>query len=202
VDTPNVVLERLEAGARLPVTTRTGRVVDESRPDILLAHTPTPLEPSSAPQTHQYWAAWQAVAPWDERAGLPLGTYRLRVTGRAWAGTARSWPWDTEPYEVLSEEFEVVPAAITVRVEGEALYASLVAPAHGWRLVDLDGDAAGDNPVPGPLTVVLETAEASEELVVEPVVEGSRSLLPVALPAGWISIEVTDPYGNRGAYGP
>ena len=31
------------------------------------------------------------------------------VTGQRYAGTASHWPWDSEPYEVISEPFEVVP---------------------------------------------------------------------------------------------
>ena len=56
--------------------TNSGRSVDETMPDVLLSHTPTPLEPFEAAQDHQWWAGWQTVAPTSangDRMGLPTG---------------------------------------------------------------------------------------------------------------------------------
>jgi neutral ceramidase len=198
VDAPKVVLEREEGGAWAPVTTPAGRIVDEGRHDILLAHTPTPLGPADAAQTHQWWAGWQAVGHWEDRASLPLGRYRLRVTGRRYTGEAATWPWDTAPYEVVGEAFELVPAAITVTEVAGELFASLVAPAVGYRLVAPGGDEGGDNPVVGPVAVEVDGPDGTEAHEVEPELADGRSRLAVALPEGWTEVRVTDGAGNVG----
>ncbi|MEQ1502736.1 MAG: neutral/alkaline non-lysosomal ceramidase N-terminal domain-containing protein [Myxococcota bacterium] len=200
VDAPEVVLERQDGDQWVAVTTPAGRRIDEGRHDILLAETPTPLYPSDAVQTHQWWAGWQAVGHWQDRAGMPLGTYRLRVTGHRYGGSAATWPWDGVPYELATEPFEVVPAAITVTVDDAvgALFASLPAPPHGFRLIALGGDESGDNPIPGPVTVEIETATGTTSDTVDPALSDTRSSLPVAVPADWVSVRVTDAYGNVG----
>ena len=52
VDLPHVVLERFEDEAWNPVTTFSGRVVTDTLPDIITAHTPDPLYPWDAAQSH------------------------------------------------------------------------------------------------------------------------------------------------------
>ena len=86
VDLPTVTLQRLEEDNWVTVTTRSGQAISESLPDILLAHTPDPLYPAEADQTHYWWATWQAVGPHHMRANLELGTYRLHVSWEALHG--------------------------------------------------------------------------------------------------------------------
>lgn len=218
VDSPSVVLERQSAGAWEAVRSRSGRVIDEGRHDILLAHTPTPLAPVDAEQTHQWWAAWQAVGHVHERTSLPLGQYRLRVSGQRYTGSAQTWPWDTEPYEVISEPFELVPATITIdeQAHGQGtLRLSLDAAAHGFRFVARGGNESGANPLEGPLEVRIEAPSGDQVLQIDPgpldvgglddatrgALEGS-SVIDVALPADLTAVQITDPHGNTGRYEP
>ncbi|MEQ1566164.1 MAG: neutral/alkaline non-lysosomal ceramidase N-terminal domain-containing protein [Myxococcota bacterium] len=198
VDSPEVVLERQEGSEWAAVTTAAGRRIDEGRHDIWLAHTPTPLYPVEGEQTHQWWAAWQAVSHWDDRAGLPLGTYRLRIAGHRYGGAAATWPWDTEPYTLTTDPFEVVPAEITVTPGDVAVHAALVAPPHGYRMIHLDGDYAGENPLVGPVTVEVQTPAGTTSSTVEPALDGTGSALPVVVPSDWTAVTVTDTFGNRG----
>jgi hypothetical protein len=117
-------------------------------PDILLTHTPTPLNPAETLQQHTWYAAWQAVGHVADRAGLPLGLYRLHVEGESYAGGSTSYPWAKEPYTVDSPAFEVVPATITLTRDGPDLLASLDAPARGYRHVAEGGHVRGTNPLP------------------------------------------------------
>lgn len=216
VDSPKVVLERELEGAWVPVLSRSGRVIDEGRHDILLAHTPTPLAPVDAVQTHQWWAAWQAVGHVHQRTSLPLGRYRLRVTGERYTGAASTWPWDTEPYEVISEPFELVPAAITIdeQAHGQGtLRLSLDAAVDGFRFVAIGGNAGGANPVEGPLQVIVEALSGDQVLQLDPSALdvggldeatrdalGGSSVIDVALPPDATAVQVTDPHGNTGRY--
>jgi neutral ceramidase len=198
VDSPHVVLEREEEGQWVAVTTPAGRLVDEGRHDILLGHTPTPLYPADAVQTHQWWAAWQAVSHWEDRTGLPLGRYRLHVTGQRYGGSATTWPWDGVPYDVVSEPFEVVPGELTVTLDGESLLVSMRAPEHGYRYVAPGGDEDGDNPIAGPATVQIDTGTGLEEQLITPEPADPWSRLAVTLPESWLSLTVTDAHGNTG----
>jgi hypothetical protein len=193
-----VVLERLDGQDWLPVTTAGGRVVDEAQPDVLLAWTPTPLGPADAVQTHQWWAAWQSVSHWQDRTGLPLGTYRLRVTGQRYGGVAAHWPWDGVPYEVESEAFELVPGQVTVTVDDLGLLASLAAPPHGYRLIHPEGSESGDNPLVGPVRVEVRAPSGDVDEVLDVTLEGTRSRLALALPPDWTAVTVIDAYGNIG----
>jgi neutral ceramidase len=197
VDSPRVVLERDEGAGFSEVLSASGRPITSDQADILVAWTPDPLYPVDGPQQHRWWAAWQAVGHVLDRAGLPLGTYRLRVTGVRWTGTEATWPWTTEPYEVVGAPFEVVAGALTVDVEG-GLTASLDAPADGFRLVALGGDDRGPNPLVGPVRVVVASATAPFDGDVVPEAYAGRSLLSVSLPDDWTRVDVTDAYGNTG----
>lgn len=199
VDAPHVVVERLDGGEWTAVTTAAGRPIDEAQPDVLLAWTPTPLAPADAEQTHQWWAAWQTVSHWDDRAGLPLGTYRLRVTGERYAGGAAHWPWGGEPYGLVSEAFALVPAAIAVTVDEAGVLASLPAPAHGYRLIHPLGSESGDNPLVGPVRLEVAALSGYVDEQLDPAIEGTRSRLAIALPPDWTRITVTDADGNTGA---
>ena len=202
VDTPRVHIERQQPdGSFAPLTRAAGRPIDESQHDILLSHTPTPLYPADAVQTHQWWAGWQAVGHWSDRTSLPLGTYRLRVEGVSYGGAAETWPWDTVPYEVVGDPFEIVPAEITVTEEGGTVYASLRAPEHGYRLIAMGGDFEGDNPVRGPVTVEIVAGDQTDTQQVDPTPSYARSALPVTIGAGyedWERIVVVDADGNEG----
>ncbi len=200
VDNPTVTIERKDGATWAPIKTRAGRTIDDAMPDILVAYTPHPLAPFTAPQDHMYWAGWQALDHVHDRAGLPLGTYRLHVAGTAYAGGSTTWPWNSESYELTSPEFEVVPAVLSVAFDGATLTASLPAPGDGFRLIDLDGRDRGDNPLVGPVTVSIQTLAGPVEEVVDPVVESNRSRLDVSVPIDATAITVTDAYGNTGTW--
>lgn len=201
VDLPRVVLEReQEDGSFAVVTLRSGRELDDRYTDLLTGHTPDPLFPSEAAQTHRWWTAWQAVGHLEDRASLPLGNYRLHVFGATWAGGDTTWPWTTTPYEVVGPTFEVVPADLRVDVEGSGAWVALPAPSTGWRLVDLDGHSTGDNPVNGELTVVVTTASGPQAPIVQAGTrEGARTKLPIDAAAA-VAITVTDAWGNTGTW--
>jgi hypothetical protein len=99
----------------------------------------------------------------------------------------------------VSEEFEVVPANVTVSVDPYGILASLKAPPHGYRLIDIDGSESGDNPLVGPITVHIEAPSGSSDQSVEATLEGTQSRLAVTVPADWTYVSVTDAYGNTGA---
>ncbi|MFZ5476450.1 MAG: neutral/alkaline non-lysosomal ceramidase N-terminal domain-containing protein [Myxococcota bacterium] len=201
VDYPQVTLQRRgEDGSWSDVLTAAGRPVSLG-PDILLAHTPDPLNPPEATQTHTWYAAWQAVGHVADRAGLPLGTYRLHVAGRSWAGGDATWPWTTEDYTVEGDPFEVVAGAVTVAVSGSDVVASLAGPSRGWRLVGMDGNARGDNPLPeDAATITLVMSDGSEQVVEATGTRGGGvTTFAGVLAEGVVSVRVTDLYGNEGS---
>ncbi len=198
VDAPRVVLERLEGGAWTEVTDAAGRPITEAMPDILLAHTPDPLYPYEDEQVHRWWAGWQAVSHFADRAGLPLGTYRLAVSGRRYTG-GEVWPFESAPYTVEGPAFELVPAAISIEAGDGGWWAWIQAPAEGWRLVDMDGDSRGANPLSGPVEVTWSIAGAdplTEEVEAE--TSEGRSWLELSPPAGATGLRISDAYGNAG----
>ncbi|MCB9777821.1 MAG: hypothetical protein H6742_04595 [Alphaproteobacteria bacterium] len=199
VDSPYVVLERKDGGDWVEVSTRSGRAVSSDRTDILTTWHPDPLYPADAIQTHTWWAGWQAVA-WggDDRAGLPLGTYRLRVFGETAADGATEWPWDSTPYELASAEFEVVPAEVTVSAGEGTISASIVAPTYGWRLVSMEGDSRGANPlVDATLTWELSDGSTVDDASVGESA-GGWTTFTTAAPDGAVAAVVTDAWGNEG----
>jgi len=202
VDFPRVALEREDGGSWAEVTTHSGRPVTDTLQDILLAHNPYPLYPHEDDQTHYWWAGWQAVSHVHDRAGLPEGTYRLKVTGQRYTGGDASWPWSTEPYEVVGESFEVVPAVVSVEAGEGGFHAWIQAPADGWRLVDMEGESRGVNPLRGELVLTWhfsgkKDVESSTEIV-EATIDGGRSWLAVTPPDGATALTVDDGYGNTG----
>lgn len=200
VDYPDVTLERFEDGAWETVLTGSGRPVSRG-PDILLAHTPDPLLPFETAQTHYWYAAWQAVGHVDDRAGLPLGTYRLKVTGRTYTGSSTTYPWESAEYTVEGPAFELTPAAVTVGVSGTDITATIPAPARGYRLVGLDGDYRGNNPLPDDMATLTFTYADGSTSTVEAVGvrSGGVTTFAGALLFGALRVEVTDIYGNTGA---
>lgn len=204
VDYPIVTLERMEDdGSFATVLTQSGRPL-RLGPDILLTHTPTPLYPPEAEQTHMWYAAWQAVGHIGERAGLPTGTYRLHVEGETWTGAGGVYPDAavTEPYTVDSAPFDVVPATITLTPEGGDLLASIDAPARGYRLVDLAGSSKGANPLPAGAVSCEATSGDGDVTVVNPAAanEGARTRLRGALNESVVTVTCTDVFGNVGSW--
>ena len=183
------------------VTSRSGRVVSEALPDILTGYTPDPLYPAEADQTHYWWATWQAVGPQHQRTSLPLGTYRLHVEGMRFIGGAETWPWPTEPYELSSSAFELLPGEITLQVDTDGLWVSLRSPEDGYRMVHIDGQSRGDNPVDGPLELSSFSVDGLiETLQLDPAApSGHRSWLDYKIPSETVSITVTDAAGNTGS---
>jgi neutral ceramidase len=205
VDFPIVTLERQQDdGSFATVTTGSGRPV-RLGPDILLAHTPSPLNPPEAEQTHYWYAAWQAVGHVADRTGLPLGTYRLHVEGSTWSGATGVYPdsMQTIPYTVDSPAFAVVPAAISLTKDGDDLLAWIEAPARGYRLVDLDGSSRGENPLPdGPVTCTATQLDGTSDTVEATAVrEGDRTrLVDMGADAGAVRVSCVDTYGNEGVW--
>lgn len=200
IDNPQVTIERQDGGGWVALTTPSGRLVDEGKPDIILGHTPLPLSPATAPQTHTYWAGWQPVNNSKNRMGLPLGTYRFHVTGTTYIGGNETYPWTGESYEVTSDAFEIVPADLDVAFDGITLTAAMHAPNRGYRLIHMDGDYRGDNPIQGPVEVHINAPSGDVNLNIDPVSENLRSTLSGDVPADATFIEVVDAQGNIGTW--
>lgn len=208
VDRPMVVLERQEGDAWVPVTTPGGHLVNSHGHDMIVTYTPQPLFPSEAPQQHYWWVVWQAVGHVRDRAGLPVGTYRLVVRGDRYVSGA-TYPWSTEAYEVIGDAFELVPAPLRVELSEDAaeLWVSLDAPVDGFRMIDVEGASRGPNPLRGDVTVRWLDADGAEisalTMPAGPPV-GGRTRLPASVtdrigpPEGTARIEVVDAWGNRG----
>jgi neutral ceramidase len=201
VDLPSVVLERREGDAWREVTTRSGRAVSDAWHDILVAHTPDPLAPATAAQTHSWWAGWQAVGHGEPRTGLPEGDYRLHVQGQRASSPGTSWPYETVPYEVISETFTVVPGALSVQLTGDELRVSIPGPARGFRHIAEGGNQRGNNPVDGhaiDLSWVLEGGELMNASLKGGHDGSGWSLFEVFQPEDAVALVVTDRWGNRG----
>jgi len=202
VDRTRVTLEReVSPGTFAPVTTPTGRVVNDDHVDFVIGHTPDPLFPASATQTHYYWVAWQPVAHIGDAAALPLGRYRLHIQGER--ATNTTYPYTTAPYELYSQEFEVLPAVITLdgRGDGEGFWMDLRGHPNGFRLIDLEGNSRGYNPVRGTLDVEWVFASGTlTEQVVAPDPVASRTWLRTPPGETVLRVTVTDPYGNTGSW--
>ena len=199
VDQPRIVLEREEDGVWVEVLSPSGRPVTEEGPEILLAHTPDPLYPSHSEQVHRYWAAWQAVGSVGERSSLPLGNYRLSITGMRYVGGSQTWPWASEPYSLSSEPFVLGPATIRVALAEGGFSLSLDGPALGWRMVNREGNSRGENPVEGVLELIWQSAEGTSSQEASAILQGEKSWLEVQVPADALSLTVRDAFGNEGS---
>jgi len=205
LDNPAVTIEVLgDDGTWSPLTSRSGRVITEGDHDVLLGYTPHPLAPWTELQEHRWWATWQAVGHVHDRLSLPLGTYRLKAVGQRFVGDENHWPFTTEPYEVVSDAFELVPAALSVEATADGLSLSMPAPALGYRLIDLDGTYAdndewsGDNPVRGEVTIEVDATDGSSSTVtLTPTLAGARSTVSLDLSSA-ARVRVTDEHGNVG----
>jgi neutral ceramidase len=203
VDFPRVSLQRQEGGEWVEVTTHAGRPITDTLPDIILAHTPDPLYPAETVQSHMWWAAWQAVDHHFDRMGLPEGTYRLAVSGQRYTGGDETWPWSTEPYEVTGDSFQVVPATISTAADEGGFWAWIQGPEDGWRLVDIEGESRGYNPLRGGVTVTWETTTGAitvQELSADELtLSGGRTWIPLSPPEPDATGTITDGYGNSGS---
>lgn len=200
VDYPDVTLERQVEGAWETVLTASGRPISRG-PEILLAHTPDPLLPFETAQTHYWYAAWQAVGPAGERTGLPTGTYRLKVVGRTYVGSSTTYPWESAEYVVEGPAFELVPATIAVGASGSDVTAYLPGAARGYRLIGLDGDYRGANPLPGDTATLVRHLAGGGTDTVEVVGTRSGGVTTFAgvLTEDVVRVEVFDADGNAGA---
>ena len=205
VDNPTVLLEYKDAaGNWIEVQTASGRTVDDTMPDILLTHTPTPLAPFESTQGHQWWAGWQTVAPTSpnsERMGLPVGEYRFHVYGHHFTGDESTYPWSAEEYDVTSTPFSIEPAEITlsIDVESDSVRASIQGPEWGYRLVDIDGSATGANPPLG-VTLTLHYADGSTATISDGTLDGQEILFSEIDLSNIDSIEATDVFNNQGVW--
>lgn len=202
VDWPVVTLEYLQDGTWVTVQTLSGRDVSMG-PDILLTETPDPLYPATDPQTFTWYAAWQAVGHVADRAGIPLGTYRLHVRGQSWSGGDTTWPWTTTPYEFTSAELEVVPAAITVTADASTgtVTGSLVGPERGYRLIGLDGALRGNNPLPddlGTISIAYRDGSSSASVPLTGTHGSGVTTFTGLELTDAVAVTVTDEYGNTG----
>ena len=182
--------------------TNSGRSVDETMPDVLLTHTPTPLEPFEDAQDHQWWAGWQTVAPtsanWD-RMGLPTGEYRFHVYGNHYVGSETSYPWTVEAYDVTSDSFIVEPAELTISLteDNNGILVSLVGPEWGYRLLDIDGSSNGNNPPMG-LEVTLTFEDGTTEVRTDATLFEQQLLLSNVDTTQLTNITAIDVFGNQG----
>jgi hypothetical protein len=201
VDYPVVTLEKqAEDGSWAEVLTHAGRPTSLG-PDILLTTTPTPQAPATSYNEHHWYAAWQAVGHDLDRTGVEEGTYRLHVLGRTYAGGATTWPWPMSDYEVFSPTFVVTPAVIRVARSGtNDVQAYFQGPERGYRLIGLDGNYHGANPIPGDSATVTCTDSAGDST--SAAVTGTRSggvtTFAGADPGNCAVLTVTDVYGNEG----
>jgi hypothetical protein len=182
------------------VRSHAGRIINEDHHDIAIGHTPDPLFPATDEQRHYWWAIWQAVGHIQDRQGLPEGTYRLHVDGKRYLGGDETWPWSNEPYAVSSEPFDVVPAEITLeQADDGQFWAHIQAPAEGYRLIDIEGDSQGLNPIRGLLEVtwITETDTITESVQAPPPEQGRTALIPPE-GASINEVHVLDEYGNAG----
>lgn len=207
VDYPEVVVERSVDGTSWElVTDAAGRPASSFRGTVIVTYAPDPID-SATPTGHHYTATWQpaGVAPLGDTPlapfALPLGSYRLRVTGQARSASG------IEGYEVASPTFTIVEAALhpdsSLELEATGLaITALLGPAPGLRALR-HGVSDGAIPLVGPWTVDIELDDESH--VTETVVPSEEGAGSVPLDASTlsrvVSVDVRDPAGNGGVLG-
>ncbi len=195
-------------GSWAPVVTPSGNPITDALPDILMTYTPEPLTGTDVEldpvREHRYVAEWQALDTWDDLAdapGMPLGTYRFAASGASRDPADGDYPYDTIPWESVSEPFEVVPAPLSIgsSLDGTTLTltVSYSATPRGWRLIHPLSDPRTATPlVPGPDGVLVDgSAPAGLEDV------GDATALTVdvsGLDSGSHTLEIDDGWGNVG----
>lgn len=203
VDFPLVTLERQgDDGSWASVSTQSGRPVTAGY-DIIVTTTPDPLSPDDVQSTWTWYAAWQAVGhSGEDRTGLAEGNYRFSIEGNSFVDDgATTWPWASESYSLTSPEFRLVPATLTVGQSGSDLTANFTAPARGYRLVGLDGNVRGANPIADDsATLLFEMDSGATKLVsVTGTRSGGYTTFTGVIPTGAVAVTVTDVHGNSGS---
>jgi hypothetical protein len=134
----------------------------------------------------------------DRPYSLPLGGYRLRVTGRARAASG------TVDYTVTSETFQVVAAPLasaTAQRAGTAIeLGALLGDAPGLRALRA-GPSDQAVPLIGPWSVTVTFADSTTTTAtVTPNPDGTGSLsLAAAQVTQAVSVDVRDSAGNGGS---
>lgn len=189
--TPRVTLQREEAGAFVPVTRRSGRVVEDG--EIVLAYTPSPLQ-RSGPQTHVWVAEWQAV-PWlgapgaddlADRGGVPLGRYRFHVEGHGWT-------LDSTPFEVVPGGLAIVS---TQRAGGNVRALVTWHAPKGWRLMDMSQPSNRPVPLRSQSVTVELLSATSTVLATHTVTTDPSGYAQVPDTASATQVRITDRFGN------
>lgn len=165
VDLPTVTLEFEGEDGWEAVRTPSGRPITDAMPDIITTHRPHPLWPSTDDQTHRWWAVWQAVGPYGSRTSLPAGNYRLVVDGHNYAGGDETWPWSTTEYQVIGESFSLVPTGFASEATDDGFWLWFEGPSDGFRMIDVDGESRGNNPVRGTVTFTTDAGDVQAEPV-------------------------------------
>jgi neutral ceramidase len=200
------------------LTTPAGTPVTDALPDVVVTYTPYPLQGSDADpdpvRQHLYHVEWQAVDLWpglDSVPALPLGRYRFAVTGLARDPADPDYPYETIPWSLASEPFELVPAQVDLVATLDAqvlnLRASYAAAGRGFRLLHKDADPRGPTPLHAPgdtVHVTIAPAAGGAAVLDEDVSvtsDGSGSLGSLAIlqvgPGSW-TVTLDDGHGNLG----
>jgi neutral ceramidase len=205
VDFPVVVVEReIAAGQFEPLADALGRPVGSTHGAVVVTYTPAPLD-AQEPAQHQYGATWQptGVEPLSLAAplaplSLPLGRYRLSVTGQARAAGG------IEPYALSSPAFDITAAPLDSSSSASRASAALdllaLLPAPPGLRALRDGVCDEPLPLPGPWQITVRLDDnSSQSLQVDPDETGSASvpLAPADVPRV-VSVEIRDPAGNGG----
>lgn len=205
VDYPRVVVEReIAPGSFAPLVDALGNPATSAEGAVFLTYTPDPIADEN-PSHHYYAASWQAVPPDAFALGeperpyaLPLGNYRLSVTGRARAASG------TVDYTVASQPFQVVAAplasATAQRSVTSILLGALLGDAPGLRALRA-GPSDQAVPLIGPWNVTVtfaDTTTATATVTPNPDGTGSLSLTATEVTQA-TSVELRDPAGNGGS---
>jgi hypothetical protein len=129
-----------------------------------------------------------------------LGWYRFAVYGHTATADTDGYPYDRTTYALASDPFEVTPAEISIEVSEGLLRAWIAGPEWGYRLIDMEGNSRGANPVRS-ATIRWRLADWStlEEFASAEVVDGAGHF-SLEAPAGAIGVTVEDDYGNLGTH--
>ena len=129
---------------------------------------------------------------------MPTGTYRFRVYGHTSPDESGSWPYAKSPYEITSEPFSVEPATISLTLDDAGVWAHIQAPEAGYRLIDVEGQSRGPNPVAtATLVWVMDDGTLEEDPTLPTTIEG-RSYFETRVPEGATALEIMDLDGNWG----
>ena len=129
---------------------------------------------------------------------MPTGHYRFRVYGHTSPEETGSWPYAKSPYEITSEPFSVEPATISIAIDDTGVWAHIQAPDAGYRLIDVEGQSRGPNPVDtAALFWVMSDGTLVEDPSLPSTIDG-RSYFETRAPEGATALEITDLDGNWG----